>query len=141
MDHFTEIRNEYENCREMERKAIRDHLATLGFDVSKSCRAGKGIINYTSSGRIKPYDLRNWKFITASKDGKAVFISLQAFDQDGNSHNHHVLYDRIGIYTYEMYNAESAFIEMVTTDIDLPMNDEKFKRLDAAINEQMRRAV
>ena len=40
-----------------------------------------------------------------------------------------------------MYNAESAFTEMVTTDIDLPMNDEKFKRLDAAINEQMRRAV
>ncbi len=141
MDHFTEIKNEYENCREAERKAIRDHLVTAGFDVSMSHQAGKGRINYSSSGRIKPYDLRNWKFITASKDGKSVFISLQAFDQDGNSHNHHVLYDRIGIYTYTMYNAESAFAEMVTTDIDLPMNDDKFKRLDVFINEQMRKVV
>lgn len=72
---FNEIKTEYENCREKERQAIRDHLIDRGFIVSKSSRAGKGVINYTSSGRIKPYDLSNWKYIIAAKDGKKSYFS------------------------------------------------------------------
>lgn len=139
MDRFTEVKTEYVNYRERERQAIRDHLVNKGFKVSMSPKAGKGIKDYTSAGTIKPYDLSNWKFITASKDGKEIFISLQSFDLDRNSHNHHVLYDRIGLYTYEIYNSEAAFTEMITTDIDLPMNEDKFMKLDVAINEQMRK--
>ena len=41
---FNEIKTEYENCREKERQAIRDHLIDRGFIVSKSSRAGKGVI-------------------------------------------------------------------------------------------------
>ncbi len=131
---FNEIKTEYEKCREMERRAIRDHLIDRGFIVSKSSRAGKGVINYTSSGRIKPYDLSNWKYIIAAKDGKEIFISLQAFDQDKHSHNHHVLYDRIGLYAYETYSAEDAFNTMITTNIDLPLDEAKFAELDALID-------
>ena len=131
---FDEIKTEYENCREMERLAIRDHLIYRGFIVSKSSRAGKGLSNYTSSGTIRPYDLRNWKFITAQKDGKQVFISLQAWDQDKHSRNRHVLYDRLGIYAYERYNPEELFGKMLTTSIDLPMDEAKFAELDALID-------
>ena len=131
---FNKIKTEYENCREMERRAIRDHLVDRGFKVAKSSRAGKGLINYTSSGRIKPYDLSNWKFITAEKYGIKIFISLQAFDQDKHSRNYHVLYDRLGVYAYEVYNPEEAFSKMITTNIDLPMDAAKFAELDALID-------
>lgn len=131
---FNKIKTEYENCREMERRAIRDHLVDRGFVVSKSSRAGKGVINYTSSGRIKPYDLSNWKFIIAEKSGKKVFISLQAFDQDKHSRNHHVLYDRLGVYAYEEYSPADVFSKMLTTNIDLPMDEAKFAELDELID-------
>lgn len=135
---FNEIKSEYVKCREQERQAIRDHLIDRGFIVSKSSRAGKGVINYTSSGRIKPYDLSNWKYIIAAKDGKKkLFLSLQAFDQDKHSHNHHDLCDRIGLYAYETYNAEDAFNKMITTNIDLPMDEAKFAELDALIDKLM----
>lgn len=131
---FNEIKSEYVKCREQERQAIRDHLATRGFSVSMNAKSGKGSINYTSSGRIKPFDLSNWKYIIAAKNGKEVFISLQAFDQDKHSHNHHDLCDRIGLYAYETYSAEDAFNKMITTNIDLPMDEAKFAELDALIN-------
>lgn len=131
---FNEIKSEYVKCREQERQAIRDHLATRGFSVSMNAKSGKGSINYTSSGRIKPFDLSNWKYIIAAKNGKEVFISLQAFDQDKHSHNHHDLCDRIGLYAYETYSAEDAFNKMITTNIDLPMDEAKFAELDALID-------
>ena len=132
---FNEIKTEYVNCREMERRAIRDHLVDRGFIVAKSSRAGKGVINYTSCGRLtKPYDLSNWKFIIAEKSGKKVFISLQAFDQDKHSRNHHVLDDRLGVYAYEVYSPEDAFSKMITTNIDLPMDEAKFAELDDLID-------
>ena len=78
--------------------------------------------------------MSNWKYITAQKDGKQVFISLQAFDQDKNSRNHHVLDDRLGVYAYEVYSPEDAFSKMITTDIDLPMDEAKFAELDKLID-------
>lgn len=135
---FNKIKTEYENSREKERIRIRDHLANRGFKVSMSPRAGKGLANYTSSGRIRPYDLRNWKYITAAKDGREVFVSLQSFDKDRASHNRHVLYDRIGIYAYESYNAEDTYAGMITTDIDLPMDESKFAELDTLIDNLIR---
>ncbi len=133
---FIEVKNQYEKLREKERMAIRDHLANMGFKVSMNHKAGKGLDNYTSSKRIKPYNLKNWKYICATtKDGKKnIFVSLQAFDHDLCSHNCHVLYDRIGLYAYEKYNADEVVNKMLTTNIDLPMNDAKLAELDALID-------
>lgn len=135
MNLLNESKRMYETCREDERKAIRDHLAEKGYAVSMNSSAGKGLEKYTSSGRISPFNLRNWKWVIASsKNGKKLFISLQAFDQDPNSHNHHVLYDRLGLYVFDNYDAEDAFKKMLTTNIDLPMDASKFSELDALID-------
>ncbi len=141
MDMFTEIATKYEELRENQRMEIVNHLASKGFKVSKDPRAGKGKENYTSGGTIDEYNLKNWKYVDAAINGHKVFISLQAFDKDPNSGNHHVLENRLGIYVYDKYNAEKAFNEMVTTNIDLPMNYEKFQMLDMAIDTQMRKVV
>ena len=141
MDIFTETFIRLEELREEERMGIVNHLASKGFRVSKDPRAGKGKDNYTSGGTIAEYNLSNWKYIDASINNHKVFISLQAFDKDPNSKNHHVLENRLGIYVYDKYDPEKAFSEMVTTDIDLPMNDEKFRMLDIAIDMQLRKVV
>ncbi len=138
MKSFLEITTEYEILREEQRMSIVTYLASKGFNVSKNKRAGKGRLNYTSGGTITSYDLRNFKYIDASKDGHHVFISLQPFERDPSSGNHHVLENRIGLYAYEKYDPEEAFSNMVITDIDLPMDDEKLYRLDVAIAEQLR---
>lgn len=141
MDIFTEISTKFEELREEQRMAIVNHFANNGFKVSKDPRAGKGKGNYTSGGTIAEYNLKNWKYVDVAINGRNVFISLQAFDKDPNSGNHHVLENRLGIYVYDKYNAEKAFTEMVTTNIDLPMNDEKFRLLDTAIDMQLRKVV
>lgn len=140
MEYFTEIVTKLEVLREEQRMSIVNHLDSIGVKVSKHPSSGKGRSNYTAGGTIAEYDLRNWKYIDASKDGKGVFISLQAFDQDPRSRNHHVLENRIGIYTYTKYDPEDAFRNMFITDIDLPMNEAKFAMLDDAIEAQLRKA-
>lgn len=141
MDIFKEISTKYEKLREEQRLSIVKHLDSIGFKVSKHPSSGKGRSDYSSGGMIAKYDLRNWKYIMATKNGRNVLISLQAFDQDPRSKNHHVLQDRIGIYTYDKYNPEEAFTDMVITDVDLPMNEEKFMKLDMALEAQMKRVV
>lgn len=137
---FMEAKTAYTELRENERTMIVNHLDSREFKVSKSTRAGKGLPNYTAGRTIAPFDLTNWKFITASRGGKEIFISLQAFDKDPHSGNHHVLVDRIGLYAYSRYDSEEAFSKMIVTDIDLPMNDEKFAKLDALIDQQLKEA-
>jgi len=128
---FDEIKNEYVAAREQERLKIVEFCKKNGYDTEKSSSAGKGKNNYTSGGKIAEYDLRNWKYAEVSKDSYNYFISLQAFDNDPNSHNHHVLMDRIGICAYSGdYDAEYVFNNMTVTDIDLPLTEEKLTKLE-----------
>lgn len=129
MNTFIKAKQQYNDCREAERKKIISYLKEEGFEILKE-RGGRGAKNYTAGKTLEsPYDLSNWKWIEAAMDGINYCITLQAFDRDPNTGNRHVLMDRIGVYTYAKYNAEDAYKNMVTTEIDLPMDDEKLKML------------
>ncbi len=129
MNTFNEIKQKYSECRDLQRKLIINHLKNKGFEVLNE-KGGKGKTNYTSSNKLEiPYDLSNWKWIDVKKENINYLISLQAFDKDYNTGNYHVLMDRLGVYTYEKYDAEKAFQNMVTLEIDLPIDDEKLNKL------------
>lgn len=141
---FQSAKDIYTHLREDERIKIVNYLISNGYDVVSGSKAGKGIKNYTSGKRMHPpYDLSNWKYIEAYKDNFLFFISLQAFDVDPISNNHHILMDRLGIYKYpgcdledrkKNYFAYDALTKMTVTDIELPMNDYKLKRLLECLN-------
>lgn len=132
---FIEIKQAYVNERQKQRKLIVKHLQKNGYSVVEGGSAGKGRKDYTSGGNLKiPYDLSNWKYIEAEKNGNQFFVSLQSFDHDPNSGNQHVLMDRIGIYHYlghrkKDYDAFDAFSKMQTTEIELPLSDEDLNNL------------
>lgn len=131
MEDFIAIQKKYEKLRNVERNNIIKFLKTNGYTIIKE-RGGKGRSNYTSKNTLKiPYDLSNWKWIEAEKDNMRYLISLQAFDVDSLSGNHHVLMDRLGVYKYagQEYNANEAFENMIITDIDLPMDNEKLLKM------------
>lgn len=129
---FEEIKDLYEQSRECERVSIVKRLLEAGFTAS--LKGGKGIANYTSGGTIAPYDLRNFKYIEAAKNGVKHLISLQSFDVDPNSQNRHILMDRLGVYTYTgKYNPSDAQTKMRSTNVDLPMNNDKMKALIAML--------
>lgn len=129
MSEFDIIKKEYVLARSNERKKIISVLKENGYEVLREF-GGKGKTKYTSGNRLNvPYDLSNWKWIEAKKEGCFYFISLQAFDKDPSSGNLHVLMDRIGVYKYEKYNFNEVLEKMKTTDIDLPMDKEKFDML------------
>ncbi len=131
---YEEIVRLFEASREEERLKIVRHLISQGYKVSSRSNSGKGRSDYTSGGTIKGYDLSSWKYINAKKDqDHNIFISLQSFDKDPVSKNRHTLRDRLGIYVYDKYNADEAYENMHTTDIDLPINEEKLKELDRVI--------
>lgn len=136
---FQDAKDTYTRFREDERIKIVKHLKDNGYDVVSGSHAGKGIAKYTSGKRMNlSFDLSNWKYIEAYKDNNLFFISLQAFDVDPVSNNHHILMDRLGIYKYtghelkdrkKNYIAYDALTKMTVTDIELPMNDSKLKQL------------
>ncbi len=138
---FGTVKAAYVQAREDERRKLIDFLALHGFEVTKRGKSGMGVEAYTNYGRLeKPYDLRNWKYIDAFKNGVLYFISLQAFDHDPNSGNWHVLMDRIGVYRYECpsfserynkkcYKADDAFRLMKTSSYDLPLCEEDMQGL------------
>ena len=128
MNNFIDSKNKYVELRNVERNNIIEFLKTNGYCIKKA--GGKGRKNYTSNNTLKiPYDLSNWKWIDAEKEDVCYLISLQAFDLDIISGNYHVLMDRLGVYKYTQYNSKEAFENMVITDIELPMNDEKMCKL------------
>lgn len=137
MNEFLSVKQKYNDLRELERKSIIDFLVKNKFIVKSGYNSGNGLKNYTSGKKFtKPYDNSNWKWIEcSSKEGKNYIISLQSFEIDPNTNNHHVLMDRIGIYTYKHYNASDAFTLMAITEIDLPMNDDKLIELLSTLNE------
>ena len=125
---FKEYQENYYRAREIERRKPIHKLRKEGYEVS--ARGGRGIKAYTSGGRIKPYDLSNFKYIVAKKDGFTYFISLNPFDTDPVSHSRHFLPDRIGICKYRGdYNADYVYHNMKVTNIDLPFNDDKLDQL------------
>ena len=122
---FRKAKEQYEQQRLFERNRIARFLRTKGFET----RALQGTKQYKASGRMqKLFDMSRWKWVTASKDGWNYFISLQAFDFDPRSGNHHVLNDRIGIYCYPGdrkldYDPMEALFRMQITDLELPLSE------------------
>ena len=111
-EEFLKIKEAYKSARLEEKKRIkyfllskRDGDGNLIFLKEKDgtdtfVRTGRGYGNkhYSSGGTLsRPYDLTNHMWIDLSYKGNEILISLQSFDIDPNSHNIHVLYDRIGI--------------------------------------------
>ena len=66
---FEEAKKSYEQMREQERKKLikylKNHTALINsdLDVVTDGPSGNGDKNYTSGGRIAPYDLSNWKWV------------------------------------------------------------------------------
>lgn len=137
---FDEAKNQYAKCRGDQLRTIINYLEeTAGFTVSPK-KGGQGCSDYGARGRIPrlstAYDLSNWKYIDCEKEGRKIFLSLQAFDQDPHSGNYHVLIDRIGIYIYPLGSNKTAdaIDRMLSTDIDLPMDKDKLEKLADILN-------
>ncbi len=134
MEVFKNVKEAYKNLREVERRKIVDYLKLNGFKTQNgnelSYRGGSGRPAYTSGGEIVEYDLSNWKWVEASKENVTYFISLQAFDSDPKSGNHHVLMDRIGVCAFDENIKEedkNYFQDMVRTTLDLPLDETKIE--------------
>lgn len=126
MQNFREARKNYNEARTKERKLIKTFLKENGYKVTT--RGGKGFEQY--KGRMATeFDLSNWKWINAKKGDFSYRIYLQAFDKNEKNGNHYVLMDRLAVYKYKKYNGNKAFRGMVITEIDLPMDDAKLKKL------------
>jgi len=146
-EEFLKIKEAYKNARTEERKSIIDFLLNKkdndgnlvflkekdGTDTFVGRSRGRGWPNY-SSGRTlsRPYDLSNHMWIDLSYKGNEILISLQSFDIDPNSHNIHVLYDRIGIMFEKdgiillpdnKSEVSDAFLKMETTNWELPLSE------------------
>ena len=157
---FAEIKSEYNNRREEERKKIIDFLARQKDEEGRPLfykadgksydnrpyAGGQGLSRY-GSGRFKTaYDLRNWKWVATSCNGIYVLISLQAFDIDpGDTKNLHVLYDRLGICIGTGCNEKTVvngrtistmFLKMQNTDFELPLSESDLSELADYIKER-----
>ena len=128
MNSFIEAQRNYEVAREMQRQGIMAYLRDNGYNVKT--RGGRGIKRYTSGGRMKPYNLNNFKYIEAERNGITYFLSLNPFDMDPNSKSRHFLPDRIGICKYKgKYNADYVYDNLQVTNIDLPLLPEDLELL------------
>ena len=118
-EEFLKIKEAYKSARLEEKKRIKYFLLSKrdgdgnliflkekdGTDTFVGRSKGHGKPNYSSGGTLsKPYDLTNHMWIDLSYKGNDILISLQSFDIDPNSHNIHVLYDRIVSYLEKMEN-------------------------------------
>jgi len=156
---FLKIKEAYKSARTEEKKRIKDFLLSkrdsegnLIFLKEKDAtdtfvRTGGGYGNkhYSSGGTLSiPYDLSNHMWIDLSYKGNDILISLQSFDIDPNSHNVHVLYDRVGILFENggkilLPDNESevsdAFLKMETTNWALPLYQAEMEEMvDYIIN-------
>ena len=157
---FLKIKEAYKSARLEEKKRIIDfitkkkdkegnYLFTKSKDKPYNTRnqysGGSGIPNYSSGGTLsRPYDLSNHMWIDLSYKGNDILISLQSFDIDPNSHNVHVLYDRVGILFEDggkilLPDNESevsdAFLKMKTTNWELPLYQAEMEEMvDYIIN-------
>ena len=146
-EEFLKIKEAYKSARLEEKTRIIEFLLNKkdndgnlvflkekdGTDTFVGRSIGHGKPNY-SSGRTlsRPYDLSNHMWIDLSYKGNDILISLQSFDIDPNSHNIHVLYDRIGIIFGKdgkillpdnKSEVSDAFLKMETTNWELPLSE------------------
>lgn len=134
---FTEIRDQYNELRRKERNIIVNYLRNHVFFKNKAkINARNGSQKYNSGQRLKTkYDLRNWLWIDLAINDVNFLLSLQTFDYDPKTGNLHVLMDRIGIYVYgDNYSAVDARENMMITNIELPLNENKLEELANIIN-------
>jgi len=108
---FQKIKDQYEQQRKAERSKLIAYLekhalfTNAGLTVLKG--GGSGRKNYSSSGRIFPFNLSNWKWVECenARGSFNAVISLNMLDDDLSSGNAHALYDRVGlILTYRHEN-------------------------------------
>lgn len=126
---FEQIKDAYNQARNVERQNLVKALENYGF-IDVIDKQGSASYKGGKSGFEEKYNLINWKWIECSKDGFNYIISFQAFDQDTNTFDRHVLFDRIGVYKYKgEYNAYDAFYTMENANIDLPLDDKKIQKL------------
>ena len=157
-EEFLKIKEAYKNARTEERKSIIDfitkkkdkegnYLFTKSKDKPYTTRnqylGGRGDQKYTSGSRLsRPYDLSNHMWIDLSYKGNDILISLQSFDIDPNSHNLHVLYDRIGIIFEKDEESDDKdgkpdnelkvsddFLKMETTNWELPLSEAEMEEM------------
>ena len=146
-EEFLKIKEAYKSARLEEKTRIIEFLLNKkdndgnlvflkekdGTDTFVGRSIGHGKPNY-SSGRTlsRPYDLSNHMWIDLSYKGNDILISIQSFDIDPNSHNIHVLYDRIGIIFGKdgkillpdnKSEVSDAFLKMETTNWELPLSE------------------
>ena len=140
---FEEAKKSYEQMREQERKKLikylKNHTALINsdLDVVTGGSSGNGDKNYTSGGRIAPYDLSNWKWVECKNPngGFSAVVSLNMPDNDLASGNPHSLYDRVGVaITYKCGN--DYYKTSIWTDIDLPFDNASMNRLAKIIETQ-----
>lgn len=129
MSPFMEAKEIYTAMREFERKKIINYLREKGLKVSQS--GGMGYPCYQNGKRLqRNYDLSNWKWVSVIGENKKYFISLQAFDQDKNSKNYHVLMDRIGFCSYPKTDKDPDLYGMMqVTSLELPLDETDLDRL------------
>jgi len=142
-EEFVQAKEKYAACRKAQLKLIIDYLEGIGFTVRPQ-KGGYGVTTYGTRGKQPrfsiAYNLSNWMYIDVEKSGKSFMISLQPFDLDPNSRskNYHVLMDRLGIYIYAPDNKSKrtadAIVRMLTTDIDLPMDEAKLEKLGCLLD-------
>ena len=119
LERFIEARTSYRAARVEQRTLIVNALENAGFSVKNRGRAGRGKTDYTSGGRLNPpYDLSDWLWVQAQRDGITVIVTLQVLDQDPHSLNMHVLMDRIGV---EISQNDKSLDRVVTTQFELPL--------------------
>lgn len=147
---FEEIKKLYNDVRNIERQKIVKKLVQRQFNAT----GRQGTWNYTSRSKIKPsYNLGMWKWIVARRGDIAAVISLQTLEQDSETKNIHVLFDRISVDVFKdnerntlseksdsyfqsvklRYNVEnefdSGFVEKTITDLELPLGDDDLEDL------------
>lgn len=133
---FIQVRKRYDELREEQRNIIIDYLEESGFDVER--RGGRGIKKYKAGGMLKkPYDLSNWKWIAVYNGENWISITFQALDRDPNSKNFHALIDRIGYRAYRIGDQEDNIWKMTITDIDLPMDNAKLRKLAEIVESEI----
>lgn len=142
-EEFVQAKEKYAACRKAQLKLILDYLESIGFTVRPQ-KGGYGVTTYGTRGKQPrfsiAYNLSNWMYIDVEKSGKSFMISLQPFDLDPNprNKNYHVLMDRIGIYIYAPDNKSKrtadAIVRMLSTDIDLPMDEAKLEKLGCLLD-------
>lgn len=133
---FEQIRKEYEQIREKERLSLAEYLKEQlkknkyyeFLSVKSKGLAGKGRKDYTNHNTIPAYNLENWKWVEINAEYNTFncIVSLNMIDIDQQTGNFHALYDRIGII---ITSDKAPYKKQICTDLDLPLNDEKRKRI------------